>query len=494
LKHYNLIKKKQITMFKVYQKTIAIVAICIVINFSGYAQQYTSDTTLPFSGIKAFRTWSFGINAGALYPSLAIGGTNDFTKPLVSLGYGINIKYQAMHWLAFQLDVLRGKLKGNQDRDFVSHGGGPRLPAFPARTIKSFETEIHYAASLSAVWTMGNINWLKLKNKVIPYLSLGGGIINYKPTIVPRVAVAGGGFTAGPSQLYEPSGKSFNHANIPVGMGLRFGLGRSMNLDLGYRMNFVDTDDLDGYDYADTRFSSGNPSRALHKDKFSYAFLGLEFALGNKAKPQLMFDNPAGNMHHNLQNQVDVLRSQLNLADTDGDGVADIFDKEPNTPAGCPVDTHGVTKDTDGDGVPDCKDQQLITPTECQPVDANGVGKCPPPECCANMSAKTTAAATCTVGDLPSLSFKGNANTLSADTKAILATVAAKLKESPNCAVTITGYPAASKASQAVCNKRTDAIRTYLMNNEGISSDRLSVNCQVGGGDANTIDIKASSK
>src|SRR5688572_32552625 len=58
-----------------------------------------------------------------------------------------------------------------------------------------------------------------------------------------------------------------------------------------------------------------------------------------------------------------------------------LFRSEPNTPAGCPVDTHGVTLDRDGDGVPDCKDKQLITPTECQPVDADGVGKCPDPEC-----------------------------------------------------------------------------------------------------------------
>ena len=179
-----------------------------------------------------------------------------------------------------------------------------------------------------------------------------------------------------------------------------------------------------------------------------------------------------------------------NFKDTDGDGVMDQFDKEPNTPAGCPVDTHGVTKDTDGDGVPDCKDQQLITPTECQPVDANGVGKCPPPECCNNMMKMDSAKAACSLGDLPSLSFKGNSATLTADAKAILASVAAKLKESPICTITVTGYPAASKASQAVCNKRTDAIRTYLMSNEGISADRLSVNCEVGGGDANTIDLK----
>jgi hypothetical protein len=45
--------------------------------------------------------------------------------------------------------------------------------------------------------------------------------------------------------------------------------------------------------------------------------------------------------------------------------------------------THGVSLDTDGDGVPDCRDKELITPTYCQPVDADGVGKCPCPEGCA---------------------------------------------------------------------------------------------------------------
>ena len=46
--------------------------------------------------------------------------------------------------------------------------------------------------------------------------------------------------------------------------------------------------------------------------------------------------------------------------------------------------------DTDGDGVPDSKDKELITPTYCQPVDADGVGKCPDPACCNTFKVNTS--------------------------------------------------------------------------------------------------------
>ena len=97
----------------------------------------------------------------------------------------------------------------------------------------------------------------------------------------------------------------------------------------------------------------------------------------------------------------------------------------------------------------------------------------------------------CQIGDLPSVSFKGNSGSLSNDAKAMLATVASKLKDNADCSITITGYPAASKVSQALCNKRVAAIKAYLIEKEGISADRIDTNCEVGGGDVDTIDIKS---
>jgi opacity protein-like surface antigen/outer membrane protein OmpA-like peptidoglycan-associated protein len=423
----------------------------------------------PFTGSKEFRKFSIGVNAGLLRPSMIMGGTNDFTKPQYTLGYGLDLKYQFTHLFAVQADVIKGNLKGNNDKAYWNG-----LPA-TNRPISSFKTDMQFAASLSGVFTFGNINWLSDKTKVVPYVTAGAGYTSYKPE-----TVATGTTTSVPFD----NGTTLHSFFVPVGIGLKFSLSDLVNLDLGYRAQIVDQDNFDGtYTHANT-----------HRDKFSYGFVGFEFALGKKSKEQLMFDNPASRMNSMIEGQINHLQSQIDtlhtsIVDTDGDGVADIFDKEPNTPKGCPVDSHGVSKDTDGDGVPDCRDKQLITPTECQPVDADGVGKCPDPECCKNLAAKAN---TCDLGDLPSISFKGRSLKLTSEDKAMLATVAAKLKNSAACTITVTGYPAASKASQALCNKRADAIKTYLSEKEGISVERISTACETGGGDANVVDIKTN--
>ena len=131
------------------------------------------------------------------------------------------------------------------------------------------------------------------------------------------------------------------------------------------------------------------------------------------------------------------------LPDADGDGVTDQFDQE-QTPPGCPVDTHGVSRDTDGDGVPDCRDKELVTPTYCQPVDADGVGKCPCPEGCAPAQAECVTA----LGALPSVTFTNNSATLSNDAKGMLASVAARMRNSPECRVTVISYCASNKQEQ----------------------------------------------
>ncbi len=269
--------------------------------------------------------------------------------------------------------------------------------------------------------------------------------------------------------------------------GVAFKLSNRINLALEDRFTLVKSDLLDGQRWQE--HALGDPVMTRDYDSYNYLSLGLNFNLGAKSVEPLYWLNPLDYAYSELNNPRHMVLPKPVLDDADGDGVIDQLDREPNTPAGCPVDTHGVTKDTDGDGVPDCKDKQLITPTECQPVDADGVGKCPDPECCKN--AVGVGNSNCPT-DYPSLSFSGNSSNLSSDVKAMLATVASKMKSNPNCNITVTGYPETNKSSQAVCNKRTEAIMNYLVNSQGISAGRITTNCEVGGGDKNTVDIRSN--
>lgn len=301
------------------------------------APKQNSMDTKPalFAGNGDYRTWSFGINAGAMAPFAAFGGRNDFSKWEASLGYGIYLKKQISHVVGIQLDLMKGTLKANNDKLWAG--------AAPISPYKSFKTNINYAASLSAVVTLGSINWSVLRTSIQPYASIGGGAISFNPTLVNN---------AGTSIDVKPIG-SYTEFYVPVGFGIKANLSKSVNLDLGYVMSFVDADNLDGY-----------LKEPFFSDKFSYAHIGLEFTLGNKEKPALSRHNAPAQLSSNMNRADDALRASLasseeryNLKlaeiadmkdelnkmklDTDKDGVSDYFDKCANTPTNVKVDGAG---------------------------------------------------------------------------------------------------------------------------------------------------------
>ncbi len=388
--------------------------------------------------------------------------------------------------------------------------------------------------SLQGLFTFNNVRFHKAKTGVVIYGGGGIGASLYKTKINARNEGNGGGnysalfnatqakystesnlykkrkdirkdLKAGMDDTYETDAESTvgSRTSAPglngktlkpsgnVLAGVAFKLGKRINLALEERFTFIKNDLLDGQQWQEQPRT--DPAQTRDFDSYNYTSLRLNFNLGGKSVEPLYWLNPLDYAYSELNSPKHMKLPKPSFEDADGDGVLDQLDREPNTPAGCPVDTHGVTKDTDGDGVPDCKDKQLITPTECQPVNADGVGKCPDPECCKNMGTGTGVVTVKCPSDYPSLTFKGNVQTLSNDVKAMLASVASKMKASPTCNITVTGYPEASKAAQAVCNKRNEAIKMYLVEKEGISADRISTNCEVSdGANKNTVDIKSN--
>jgi hypothetical protein len=356
---------------------------------------------------------------------------------------------------------------------------------------------VYAGAGVSATWYNVMINALDASgNNYSAFFKsvVSGGDINYsnRRNIIKRLKAGMDNTYETPAESEGGSrraklGKNTLMPSANALVGVAFKLSNRVNLALEDRQTFIKSDLLDGQRWQE--HPAGDAALTSDYDSYNYLSLGINFNLGGKSVEPLWWLNPLDYAYSEINNPKHMKLPKPILDDTDGDGVTDQFDREPNTPAGCPVDSHGVTRDTDGDGVPDCKDKQLITPTECQPVDADGVGKCPDPACCKAIADSMVSKNAC-AGDYPSLSLK--TASLSADTKALLATVATKLRDKPNCTITITAYPAASKREQSLADKKLDAVKKYLVEKLGISGDRVNVDKVIGGGDSNTIDIKSN--
>ena len=316
-------------MQNIFSKKIILYLLFAFLSLPAFSQ----DSATSIKHVKNFSTFSIGVNAGVLAPISPAGGSNDFTKWKPTFGYGLNIKNQFTHYLGVEAEFLKGTLQGNNDNKLGN--GKPTSNPY-----QSFKTDLNWSASISGVVTFGNINWLSNKSAVIPYVSVGGGLAAYKPVL---------NESSNSPIDYKKDGKDIQEFFVPVGAGLKIAAAPNLNVDLGFRMNYVDGDNLDGY----------NNGHA--KDKFSYGFAGLEFAIGGKGKKQLMMDNPVTDLKTDLMDQnnalrasvtasqqqsaseIDSLQNELNRlkTDSDNDGVADYLDKCPNTPDSVKVDGSG---------------------------------------------------------------------------------------------------------------------------------------------------------
>jgi outer membrane protein OmpA-like peptidoglycan-associated protein len=485
-----------------------------VVPAKGRAQQNEfMNNTYDFPAKPRSET-EIGISGGMFSVS------GDVASKLPTGGFGIHVRKALGYVFSLRLQYLYGAAKGLDWKPSVGYANNPAWNTHyttPSPVYYNYRAHVQ-DLSLQGIFSINNVRFHKQKTGMVVYAGAGLGATIYDTKInalngstpYDFSSISASGYTSRKDirkalkdmmdDSYETNADN-NNNNAPrlFGQNLRpsatflaglaFKLGQRVNLAIEDRFTLIKDDLLDGQRWQERPVS--DPVLTGNFDTYNYLSVGLNFNVGNKAVQPLWWINPLDYAYSEINNPKHMKIPPPVLPDADGDGVTDQFDREPNTPAGCPVDAHGVSRDTDGDGVPDCKDKELITPTQCQPVDADGVGKCPEPDCCKNLRDSMMTANACNITDLPSITFRSRSISLSSDAKTMLATVASKLKNSATCNITVTGYPAASKASQALCNKRVNAIKAYLTEKEGISADRITVNCEVGGGEANTVDIKA---
>lgn len=387
----------------------------------------------------------------------------------------------------------------------------------------NYRTEAHNI-NLDAVVSLTNILFHKAKPRVNAYVFVGGGMTAYStyinalndngnygnltpasgynysstnPDLAKYFTGSGNTYTGTYTQrgdiqkaiakvldgTYETKVTDKNNAKIfdkdavavaSFGAGLQFRLSKTVSLSIEDRLSVPfgtfgsSADALDGVQYRS--IPGGAYSVSADNDIINYANVGINLNIGSRKTrvEPLYWMNPLDHAYSELSDPRHMRLPDPTLTDSDGDGVVDQFDKCPGTPAGTAVDAHGCPMDTDGDGVPDYRDRQLITPTECQPVDADGVGKCP-----CNCTGQTAAMPACGNIGANSLSFSSGSSRISPAMESQLSSLAAQMNANPTCKVVITGNGAGSKMQQQRSWDRVNAVIEYMSNKAGIDRNRF---------------------
>lgn len=146
---------------------------------------------------------------------------------------------------------------------------------------------------------------------------------------------------------------------VPVGIGARMDLGGGFDFRMGATMHFTLTDLVDGV----TDASVDNRKGTAGNDRFLFSSFSIGYAVPLEPRAKKVKKTPLSS------EELDLLAW---AGDEDGDGVQDINDKCPYTPAGVPVDAFGCPLDGDADGVADHLDDELNSAPGAA-VDARGV-------------------------------------------------------------------------------------------------------------------------
>ena len=319
-----------------------------------------------------------------------------------------------------------------------------------------------------------------------------GAILKHKPRVDPKRPLSEPGYTAAP-HLAGGAGIAFR-----VSPRINIGLEHQIFTLFGSRADLVDGFNLN---------RGGSTQRSLFRDLGNFTALTVNINIGDRSKysEPLYWVNPLENVMKDIE---DLKGGQaLAIEDTDGDGVIDAIDQEPNTPPDVPVDTKGRTLDSDRDGVADYQDREpYFPPRPGERVDGEGVVINPITpqggggvtedrvrELIAeelqnyqlrNDQGGNTGGGTTGGGSgapmaewfLPMIHFGTDASTIKYSDYGTLASIARMMKGNPSLRLVVTGFADASAPetyNNDLSYKRAKSVVDHLVNNHGVGRGRL---------------------
>ncbi|MCF0056756.1 OmpA family protein [Dyadobacter sp. CY356] len=407
-----------------------------------------------YDGPYKLNTWSVAIHGG---PSMFFGDlreydfwpvnktTTDSHKESGTFQGGLTINKQLSYLFGARLDGSIGKLRGMKRRNYN-------------RYFEGNYQDVSLSGTVNLKGLLMGPNKMK-RWKVDAYVGFGQIFYDSKAYDLT------GGVTL------RETGKK-NDWIIPTGLAVNYELTSRLDLGLDFRLNYTNSDYLDatwGGDYDRTpNLNSIKDAKTSHKgnselDSYGYGSVVLTYKLGKKPLKVKKEDGKwaykpdEGGYYHLRYTDPKVLLRPVKiltleemdsvakanrpkdidprlLLDTDGDGVSDFFDKEPNSPAGSIVDGSGRVLDFDT-----YVKNALATGAACSEIFAN-------------------------------VQFDTDKNTLKPESQEMLKNVAMLMNKN-GCRLQLAGHAdrrATDRYNMALSRRRVDAVKNYLINEAGL--------------------------
>ncbi|MBK6882481.1 MAG: hypothetical protein IPH05_05970 [Flavobacteriales bacterium] len=316
---------------------------------------------------------TFGIGPGMLAFYGDVGNDHSAYSPLVTrVGYELRATTPITPWLEGGIYALHGRLGVNE---------------------RSLTRNLNFESRITTGGVQFRYNFLQLLNPsrvVEPYVTVGFESVEYLTKTDLRDAQgrtyhywsdgtirdideqalnAGDAVLIQRDHTYESDVRESNLDGfgkylertwaVPVGIGARMDIGHGFDFRMGATMHFTLTDLMDGV----TEESVNDRKGTVGNDRFLFTSFSIGYTIPMERGSKKTKKTPLSS------EEVDVLAW---MGDEDSDGVQDIYDKCPYTPAGVAVDAFGCPLDGDADGVPDHLDDELDSAPGAF-VDAHGV-------------------------------------------------------------------------------------------------------------------------
>ena len=497
---------------------LMLIVMCVLMTTSTYAQKNKKNASVGVAANTAemdaktakkyynvepkkfLQDWFFTIQGGTTTPFTDIRSydwVRQTKKPSElqwNAGIGLTKMFNSAFGLSF--DYSLGKILGRT----VERGGFAEerqywKQLFPERTDADgpvyFKTNIFHQASLSFY-----IDWLGLGtsyNKFIKSQITGKPIKSRKVAFYTKIGV---GLIRVSSQIYnvkddKPIANStylrgftnkFTEVVFPFSIGVKFKASKLIDVGIEGSFIFTNSDKLDAMNYSGTVKNNtiqGNSFSKINRDAYATlnATIGFKFGRIGAQKEHVEWVNPLAFIMANQPKP-----KEPNLKDTDGDGVLDVLDKEPTTPAGYAVDSHGVTLDSDKDGCPDSTDPEPFSNPAIEIVDCKNVVTSVVETNTKNAPfdgealAKKVLNLESNVWKLTSVYYDLNKSNITSPASDELKKIGLVMVTNPDLKINVAGNTdtrSSAEFNQKLSEARVNAAIKYISEHFGVSSDRF---------------------